>query len=98
MWRTFIFISYFSVRSLFKVLKRVKYFYCENTFKNNFIESIGLKREQYTTQISNYDNLCNIFNQIKTINNIINDLNIDCWLYISKNYLKLKNKYYFLEK
>lgn len=59
-------------------------------FSNNFIESIGLKREQYTTQISNYDNLCNIFNQIKTINNIINDLNIDCWLYISKNYLKLK--------
>lgn len=59
-------------------------------FSNNFIESIGLKREQYTTQISNYDNLCNIFNQIKTINNIVNDLNIDCWLYISKNYLKLK--------
>lgn len=59
-------------------------------FSNNFIESIGLKREQYTTQISNYDNLCNIFNQIKTINNIVNDLNIDCWLYISKNYLKLQ--------
>ena len=53
-------------------------------FANKFISSIGLEREQYTTQISNYDNLCNVFNQIKTINNIINDLNIDCWLYISK--------------
>ena len=59
-------------------------------FSNNFIESLGLVREQYTTQISNYDNLCNVLNQVKTINNIVNDLNIDCWLYISKNYLKLK--------
>ena len=59
-------------------------------FANKFISSIGLKREKYTTQIINYDNLCNVFNQIKTINNIINDLNIDCWLYISKEYLKLK--------
>ena len=60
------------------------------TFANNFIYTIGLEREEHTTQISNYDNLCNIFNQIKTINNIVNDLNIDCWLYISKDYLKLK--------
>lgn len=60
------------------------------SFANKFINDIGLEREQYTTQISNYDYLCNIFNQIKTINNIVNDLNIDCWLYISKEYLKLK--------
>jgi len=59
-------------------------------FADNFIKNIGLQREQYTTQISNYDHLCNILNVIKTINNIINDLNIDCWLYISKGYLKLK--------
>ena len=56
-------------------------------FSNNFINSFGLKREEYTTQISNYDHLCNIFNILKTINNIINDLNIDIWLYISKKYL-----------
>lgn len=61
-----------------------------NHFADLFISDIGLKREQYTTQISNYDNLCNIFNQLKTINCIVNDLNIDCWLYISKRYLKLK--------
>ena len=59
-------------------------------FSDKFIRSLGLHREQVTTQISNYDNLCNIFNQIKTINCIINDLNIDCWLYISKGYLKQK--------
>ena len=58
-------------------------------FSDNFIyETFGLKREQCTTQISNYDELCNILYLLKTINNIINDLNIDSWLYISKNYLK----------
>ena len=60
------------------------------SFADKFVSSIGLEREKYTTQISNYDHLCNIFNQMKTINNIINDLNIDCWLYISKDYLKLR--------
>lgn len=59
-----------------------------NTFADNLIKNeFFLERECITTQISNYDNLCNIFNLIKTINNIINDLNIDCWLYISKGYL-----------
>lgn len=61
------------------------------SFADKFINDIGLTREKYTTQISNYDNLCNIFNEIKTINCIINDLNIDSWLYISKGYLKLKS-------
>ena len=59
-------------------------------FTDRLISDIGLKREKHTTQISNYDDLCNIFNQLKTINCIVNDLNIDCWLYISKGYLKLK--------
>mgnify|MGYP001208197888 CR=1 FL=1 len=58
-----------------------------NEFADKFINSFGLHRERYTTQISNYDNLSNIFNILKTINNIVNDLNIDSWLYISKGYL-----------
>ena len=58
-------------------------------FSEIFINELGLKREKVTTQISNYDNLCNLLNCIKTINNIINDMNIDCWLYISKNYFQL---------
>ena len=59
-----------------------------NTFADNLIiNDFSLEREYVTTQISNYDNLCNIFNLVKTINNIINDLNIDCWLYISKGYM-----------
>jgi adenylosuccinate lyase len=59
-----------------------------NSFADNLIvNGLSLSRENMTTQISNYDNLCNILNLIKTINNIINDLNIDCWLYISKGYM-----------
>ena len=61
-----------------------------NIFSDNLVKNMGLNREKVTTQISNYDNLCNIFNMIKTINNIINDMNIDFWLYISKGYLKQK--------
>jgi len=59
-------------------------------FADNFVSKMGLEREKVTTQISNYDHLCNIFNSMKTINNIMNDMNIDCWLYISKGYLKQK--------
>lgn len=62
-----------------------------HTFANEFVEKdLKLHREQLTTQISNYDNLCNTLHILKTINSIINDLNIDCWLYISKGYLKQK--------
>jgi adenylosuccinate lyase len=59
-------------------------------FADDFLSVYNIKRETYTTQISNYDSLCNMLNYIKTLNNIINDLNIDCWLYISKNYLTQK--------
>lgn len=59
-------------------------------FADHFVSKMGLEREKVTTQISNYDHLCNIFNSMKTINNIMNDMNIDCWLYISKGYLKQK--------
>ena len=59
-----------------------------NEFADKFVNKMNLVREKYTTQISNYDNMCNLFNLLKTINNIINDLNIDCWLYISRGYLK----------
>ena len=60
-------------------------------FGDKFVKKgFDLIREQCTTQISNYDNLCNILNMLKIINNIVNDMNIDCWLYISKGYLKQK--------
>lgn len=60
---------------------------------NRFIcERLGLEREQYTTQISNYDNLGAIFDAIRRINTIIIDLDRDFWMYISMEYFKQKIK------
>lgn len=63
------------------------------TFGNRFLsEKLGIKREEYTTQISNYDNLGAIFDTIKRINTIIIDLDRDFWQYISMEYFKQKIK------
>ena len=55
-------------------------------------EKLGLQREQYTTQISNYDHMGAIFDAIRRINTIIVDLNRDFWMYISMEYFKQKIK------
>ena len=62
-------------------------------FGNKFVgEKLGLQREQYTTQISNYDHLGSIFDAIRRINTIIIDLDRDFWMYISMEYFKQKIK------
>lgn len=62
-------------------------------FGNHFVgEVLGLKREEWTTQISNYDNLSAIFDGLKRINTILIDLNRDFWQYISMEYFKQKIK------
>nr|WP_024992207.1 adenylosuccinate lyase [Hoylesella pleuritidis] len=62
-------------------------------FGNRFIrEKLGLDREQYTTQISNYDHLGSVFDAIRRINTVILDLDRDFWLYISMEYFKQKIK------
>jgi len=64
-----------------------------NAFGGRFLkDSLGLERETYTTQISNYDNLAAIFDGMKRINNIIMDLDRDFWMYISMGYFKQKIK------
>jgi adenylosuccinate lyase len=55
-------------------------------------EKLGLEREFYTTQISNYDNLSALFDGLKRINTILIDLVRDFWLYISMEYFKQKIK------
>ena len=63
------------------------------TVCNRFVEErLGLEREQYTTQISNYDGLGEIFDALKRINTIVIDLDRDFWQYISMNYFKQKIK------
>ena len=55
-------------------------------------EKLDIKREEYTTQISNYDNLAATFDAMKRIHTILIDLNRDFWQYISMEYFKQKIK------
>lgn len=62
-------------------------------FGNRFVsEKLGLEREQYTTQISNYDHLASVFDAMRRINTILIDLDRDVWMYISMEYFKQKIK------
>lgn len=62
-------------------------------FGNRFVaEKLGLEREEYTTQISNYDCLGAIFDAMKRINTIIIDLDRDFWQYVSMEYFRQKIK------
>ncbi len=62
-------------------------------FGNKFVsEKLGLEREEWTTQISNYDNLAAVFDALKRIDTIMIDLNRDFWQYISMEYFKQKIK------
>ena len=55
-------------------------------------ESLGLQREQWTTQISNYDHLAALFDGMKRLNTIFIDLCRDIWMYISMDYFKQRIK------
>lgn len=63
------------------------------SFAASFLsERLGIRREELTTQISNYDNLAAVFDALKRINTIIIDLDRDFWMYISMEYFKQKIK------
>lgn len=62
-------------------------------FGNKFVnEVLGLSREEWTTQISNYDNIAAIFDGMKRIDTILIDLCRDFWQYVSMEYFKQKIK------
>ncbi len=60
------------------------------SFSKNFIESLNLAFNPLTTQIENHDYIVTILDIVRHINNIILDMDIDMWLYISKSYFKLE--------
>ena len=63
------------------------------TFANRFVsERLGLQREQWTTQISNYDHLAAVFDALRRINTILIDLDRDMWMYVSMEYFKQQIK------
>ena len=55
-------------------------------------DRLGIEREEYTTQISNYDNLAALFDALKRVNTIMLDLDRDVWMYVSMEYFKQKIK------
>ncbi|MCK9206345.1 MAG: adenylosuccinate lyase, partial [Salinivirgaceae bacterium] len=60
-------------------------------FSNRFVgEVLRLERLQTTTQISHYDDMAAIFDNLKRINTILIDLDRDMWTYISMDYFKQK--------
>ena len=62
-------------------------------FADRFVsEKLGLEREAYTTQISNYDFLAAVCDAMRRINTIVIDLDRDVWMYISMDYFKQKIK------
>ena len=62
-------------------------------FAEKFLgEKLGLVREEYTTQISNYDNLAALLDSMKRINTVQIDMNRDFWQYISMEYFRQQVK------
>lgn len=62
-------------------------------FAADFLKNhLGIVREEFTTQISNYDNMAALFDAMKRINTILIDLDRDFWMYISMEYFKQKIK------
>ena len=62
-------------------------------FGNKFVANkLGLDREQWTTQISNYDNLAAQFDAMKRINTILIYFCRDIWTYVSMEYFKQRIK------
>lgn len=59
-------------------------------FANDFVDSLGLHRQQFTTQIVHYDELASIFHVFERINTILIDFCRDIWSYISMDYFKQK--------
>ncbi len=59
---------------------------------NEFLNGLGLRRQQITTQIEHYDLMAAFFDNLKRINTVLLDLNRDMWLYISMDYFKQKIK------
>jgi len=59
-------------------------------FSKEFVSSIGLVYNPYTTQIEPHDFMAEIFQNICRVNTILIDFNRDIWAYISTGYFKQK--------
>lgn len=58
----------------------------------NFVESLGLMWNPYTTQIEPHDTMAELYDAISRFNTILIDFNRDMWGYIALGYFKQKLK------
>ena len=58
----------------------------------NFVTSLGLTFNPYTTQIEPHDYIAELFDALRRYNTILIDFNRDVWTYISLGYFKQKLK------
>ena len=56
-------------------------------FAAEFVGSLGLEHEPLTTQVNPCDDLQTVFDALRGANNVLLDLDLDMWLYISDRYL-----------
>ena len=54
-----------------------------------FVEGLGFRFASHTTQIEPYDDLADLFDRLRRINNILLDLCRDLWEYIALDYFHL---------
>ena len=59
-------------------------------FAQEFVESLGLSWNPYTTQIEPHDYIAELFHALCRFNTILIDFNRDIWAYISLGYFKQK--------
>ena len=58
------------------------------SLSEKFVKSLGLNWSKYSTQIELKDEMVTIISTMENLNNVLLDISKDCWLYISKGYLK----------
>ena len=56
-------------------------------FAGSFVESLGLRHAPLATQVNPCDDLAAVFDALRGVNNVLLDLDVDMWLYVSDRYL-----------
>ncbi len=56
-------------------------------FARGFVEGLGLEFEPLTTQVNPCDDLAALFDALRGANDVLLDLDVDMWLYVSDRYL-----------
>jgi adenylosuccinate lyase len=56
-------------------------------FSREFVGSLGLAHTPLSTQVNPCDDIESVFNSLKAVNNVMLDLDRDCWTYVSMRYL-----------